>query len=324
MPEIRPRITFDELGVCNACIHAEAKKTSIDWKTKWNELEILCKRFRGKSSWDVLVPCSGGKDGSYVAWRLKHDLKMNPLCITFAPQLPTEIGKQNLENFKKAGFDHLMISPDPQRYKELAIKGFKEQGRPKMPFVTGISTAVLQMAIKFNIPFIMYGEEGENEYGGVSDAKQKIDRQYLIDYYYSGEDPSKYGGWWELPEYFGGLYPTHWSKFENWDPLVHAELAKEKCGLQTEEQTGTFTDYAQLDDKLQNLHAYMMFIKFGFGRATSDASIEIRAGRMTREEGLEMVKKYDAVFPDKYLEDYLDYFGMTKEEFWVTVNKFKP
>jgi len=250
-------------------------------------------------------------------------LKMNPLCITLAPQIPTEIGKQNLENFKKSGFDHILISPNPETYRELAIRGFKEQGRPKMPFVIGITTAVLQIALEKKIPLIMYGEEGEAEYGGASDAKRKIDRKYLIDYYYSGEDPSKYGSWWRLPDYFGWLYPTHWSKFEDWDPLKHAELAKEKCGLQTIPQVGTFTDYAQLDDKLQDLHAYMMWIKFGFGRATSDASIEIRAGRMTREQGLELVKKHDGEFPDKYLKDYLNYFQMTEKEFWGVIDKFK-
>ena len=339
-PDTRPRVTFNEDGVCNACLHAESKRFKRDGNKltpltrtqkglkdslMWKELETLCSRFRGKTHWDVIVPCSGGKDGSYVAWKLKHELGMNPLCITFAPQLPTEIGKENLRNFIASGFDHIMISPDPEKYRELAIKGFKEQGRPKMPFVTGISTAILQMAIRLGIPFIMYGEEGEAEYGGASDAEQQITRDYLIKYYYSGEDPSKYGSWWVLPkdEDLKKLYATHWSKFEDWDPKKHALLAIEKCGLRGEDQVGTFTRHSQLDDKLQDLHAYMMFVKFGFGRATSDANIEIRAGRMTREEGLKKVKELDGQFPAKYLKEYLEYFKMTEKEFWATVNKFK-
>ena len=336
----RPRVTFNNEGVCSACQWVEAKKTVIDWKARRQELEALCDKYRCKdgSDWDVIVPCSGGKDGSYVAWKMKHDFGMHPLCVTLLPQHQTEIGRQNLDNFKKAGFDHIAITPNPIVYKRLAIKGFKEQGRPKLPFVTGISTAVIKIAVKFGIPFIMYGEEGESEYGGVGTQAHnpKIDKEYLVKYYYSGHDTSEYLNeftkdelkWWLLSDdktiEKAGLFPTHWSHYENWDPAPHAKLAKEKCGLQTVEgaSEGTFTNCAQLDDVLQDLHAYMMFVKFGFGRALSDAAIEIRAGRMTREEGVEIVKKLDGVFPEKYLPDFLDYFGMTEAEFWSVVDSW--
>ena len=153
-------------------------------------------------------------------------------------------------------------------------------------------------------------------------------------YYYSGHDPAKYLdeftkeelNWWLLPSREEmekiGLFSTHWSHYENWDPLLHAELAKEKCSLQTVEVSseGTFTNYAQLDDILQDLHAYMMFIKFGFGRTTSDAGIEIRAGRMTRQQSVELVKKYDGIFPEKYLQDFLNYFEMTEKEFFQIID----
>lgn len=336
----RPRIIFDSKGICNACQWAEIKKRKIDWNIKWKQLEKLCDKYRSKdgSNWDVIVPCSGGKDGSYVAWKLKHELGMNPLCVTLIPQIQTHIGQKNLENFKKSGFDHILITPNPKIYKKLAIKGFKEQGRPKLPFVVGISTVTIKVAINFNIPFIIYGEEGESEYGGkmTQAYNNKISREYLIKYYYSGHDPSEYLGdfkkselnWWLLPteEEMGkiDLFPTHWSHYENWDPLLHSKLAIEKCGLQPVEgfSIGTFTNTAQLDDILQDLHAYMMFIKFGFGRATSDAGIEIRAGRMSREEGIEFIKKYDGIFPEKYLQDFLNYFEMNEKEFWQIIDSF--
>ncbi len=339
-PSTRPRLVFNGEGICNACVHAEEKKTSIDWEARWKELEELCDRLRinDGSNWDVLVPCSGGKDGSYVAWRLKHDLGMHPVCVTLMPQVQTEIGRQNLENFKNSGFDHMAITPNLQVYKRLAIKGFKEQGRPKMPFVTGISTVTIGVALKFGIPFIMYGEEGETEYGGSmrQTHRRRIDRQYLVDFYYSGHDPIEYLDefthdeirWWLLPSQEEldevELFPTHWSHFENWDPELHAKLAQEKCGLQTLDgpSAGTYSNYAQLDDVLQDLHAYMMFIKFGFGRTTSDAGIDIRAGRLTREEGVELVKKYDGRFPGQYLPDFLEYFELTEDEFWAVVDSF--
>jgi len=254
------------------------------------------------------------------------------------PHIQTEIGRKNLENFKKSGFDHLAISPDHRVYSRLAKKGFIEQGRPRLSSNVGFSTAVFKIAKGFNIPFIMYGEEGESEYGGAMTQahRPKIDREYLVRYYYSGHDPSEYLDeftreelkWWtllsseELAK--ADLFPTHWSHYENWDPYEHFLLAKEKCGLQTRKtpSIGTYTNYAQLDDVLQDLHAYMMFIKFGFGRTTSDAGIEIRAGRLTREEGVELVKKYDGRFPEQYLSHFLEYFEMTEDEFWAVVDSF--
>ena len=195
-----------------------------------------------------------------------------------------------------------------------------------MPFVTGISTAVFQLAVKLDIPFIIYGEEGEAEYGGISNAKEKIDRDYLINYYYSGFDPSGYGSWWVLPEQndLDKLYPTHFSKFEDWEPEDHAQLAKKKCNFQmlVGGSIGTFTNYAQLDDVLQDLHVYLQFAKFGFGRCTSDASIEIRRGRMTRNEGVKIVNELDGLFPVEYLPVFLDYFEMTEQEFWNVIDSF--
>jgi len=325
-PDTRPRLTFDDDGVCRACTWHDEKQTIIDWNERWNKLEALCDRFRGKGEYDVIVPCSGGKDGSYVAWMMKHELDMNPLCITVLPQIQTWLGYQNLKNFIDSGFYHETINIPEDRYREVARMGFKEQGRPKLPFVTGISTTVLNKAVEYNIPFIMYGEEGEAEYGGAQDAKEKIDREYLIKYYYSGFDPKKYGDLWTLPEQkdLDKLYPTHWSKFEDWDPEHHAVIAKTKCNMQmmVSGSIGTFTNYSQLDDVMQDLHAYLMFVKFGFGRCTSDTSIEIRRGRLNREEGVGLVNLLDGQFPVEYLDYYLDYFGMDEKEFWGVIDKF--
>jgi N-acetyl sugar amidotransferase len=337
-PETRPRVTFNKQGICNACTWAEIKRARIDWDARWKELEKTCDEYRDEDglNWDVLVPCSGGKDGSYVAWKLKHELGMHPLCVTLLPQLPTEMGKKNLENFLKTGFDHIAITPDQKVYARLAKKGFIEQGRPKLPFVVGISTVTIRVAMNFGIKLIIYGEEGESEYGGVMHQvrKTKIDRDYLVRYYYSGHDPVEHLDeftkhelkWWTLPSQEeltrAGIFAMHWSHFENWDPRLHAEFVKDKTGFQSirELSISTFTNYAQLDDKLQDLHAYLMFIKFGFGRCTSDVGIEIRAGRMSREEGLELVKEYDGIFPHKYLDGYLDYFEMADQEFWKVID----
>lgn len=323
MPETRPRITFNSDGVCNACQWNDEKKT-IDWTAKRKQLEALCSEFRAMShGYNVLVPCSGGKDGSYVAWKLKHELGMNPLCFTLEPQIQTEIGRLNLNNFKAQGFDHILVSPDKKKYQQLSKEGFIERGQPKEPFINGITTVAARLSKAFEIPLVMLGEEGETEYGGTSAYKDRmfIDNEYLHDCYYSGNEIlGDY--WFSLPD-IDNVFFTHWSKFEDWDPEQHARFCSKHTGLQMSVggQIGTFTNYAQLDDALQDLHAFMMFVKFGFGRATSDCSIEIRRGRMTREEGKQIVDKVDGQFPLEYLPLYLDYFGMTEEEFWKTVDR---
>ena len=318
-PDTRPRVTFKN-GICNACQWAKKKKT-IDWKKKREELERLCDKFR-RDTWDVIVPFSGGKDSVYVAFKMK-ELGMHPLLITLVPHLETKVGTFNRQ-WLGAPFDCLTVAPEYLKYRELSILGFKEQGRPKLPFVTGISTAILQLASKLDIPFIMYGEDGEQEYGGQTHSKKFLDRDFLVNIYYSGFDPSKYGSWWELPQQkeLDKLHATWFSHYEGWDPKDHADFAISK-GMKTEPQVGTFTDYAQLSDKLQDLHAYLMYVKFGFGRCTSDANIEIRAGRMKKKDGYELVKKLDGTFPHEYLPNYLTYFGMNEKEFFETIEGFR-
>ncbi|MEF8847728.1 MAG: N-acetyl sugar amidotransferase [Candidatus Thermoplasmatota archaeon] len=340
MPSTRPRMTFNEEGICNACVHAERKKNEIDWDERWGELEELCNEHRrNDGGYDCIVPCSGGKDGSYVAYKLKHELDMHPLCVTLAPPMPTEIGKKNLRNFIESGYDHIKITPNPDIYQQINKNGFIEQGRPKHGSVTGLCIAPLKIAINFDIPLVFYGEEGESEYGGIDYLKKQASygRKELIDIYFSGHAPEKDWSdeftknelrWWTLPtdEKINevGLTILHWSHFEHWDPKLHYKVAEKECGFtpRDERSIGTFTNFAQLDDELQDWHAYLMFLKFGFGRATSDACIEIREGRMSREKGKELIKKYDGEFPEKLFSDFLDYMDMTEEAAWNIFDKW--
>ena len=332
--ELRPRIEFDKQGVCNGCQRAEQKKT-IDWAERWKQLEKLCDKFRHADRWNVIVPVSGGKDSSYVAYRMKHDLGMNPLCVTFSPPMPTDIGRQNLDNFRNSGYDSgydlIEIRPNPDVYRRLCKKMFIEQARSKFPFVIGIGTAVSRVALNFDIPFIIWGEEGESEYGGKGTSGDFITWEYMTKFYHEGNDLSKWTDeftptelqWWTLPEKkdFDTLSATWWSKWEPWDDELHKQVAIDKCGLKgTPAQTGTFTTHSQVDDMMQDLLMYECFIKFGFGRATADCNLAIKAGRMTREQGLEIVQKLDGEFPLQYLYEYCDYFDMEPNEFWEVIN----
>src|SRR5450759_2776046 len=175
MPDTRPRISFDERGRCNACQWSEEKRTSVDWPARTVLLHELCTRHRWKSGFDGLVPVSGGADSGYVAYTMKHTLRMHPLCVTIRPGLALEVGEQNVVNFINAGYDHIHLTPDPRVLRAIDKIGFVEAGRPLLGWQTAVQTAIFRLATKLGIPFVMFGEDGETEYGGT----KKLNHQHF-------------------------------------------------------------------------------------------------------------------------------------------------
>jgi len=335
----RPRIRFDESGRCNACVWSERKK-SLDWTSRQKELEILIAKHRAsRDGFDCLVPVSGGKDGSYVAHTLKTRYGLRPLAVTVTPALALDIGNQNLRRFIESGFDHVQINANPQVMTQLNRHGFVEMGFPYYGWLAAIQAGVVRMAIQLGISLVFYGEEGETEYGGTSQLENHpiYDVHYMKKIYLEGgldkviksaevEAGSTY--FFTFPSdselRASRLELTHWSYFENWDPYRNYLVAKEYCGLQEAStgNSGTFTNFAQNDQALYSLHTYLMYLKFGFGRATQDAGIEIRRGAMTREQGVHLVRLYDGQFPEEYLSTYLDYYGMSHAEFDAVLDRW--
>lgn len=321
MPDTRPRITFDTNGVCNACNWWEKKKW-IDWDARQAFFGTICDRYRGNGRVaDCIVPWSGGKDSIYVAYQMKEKFGMTPLLVHVRPHLPHPIGEWNYEHMCP-GFERLEINLKEEKYRDLALHYFKTQGRPKHPWECAISAVVLSQAKKLGLPLVVYGEEGEQEYGGSDREKDNwklpVSEEYLREIYYQGNQLD-----WEMPsgEEFSGLWFTQYSRFENWSPSTHAHFAIAK-GMRTESvrNVGTFTGHSQISDVLQDLHVYLMFVKFGFGRATSDGCIGLREGWTNRDEVLEWIEAYDGEAPNKYLKDYLDYFDLSHDEFVDIVN----
>ncbi len=331
----RPRITFDESGKCNACQWKETKK-SINWEVRSNQLKIILEsQKKKKKPFDCLVPVSGGKDGSYVSYMVKEKYNLNPLCVTIAPPLPLKIGDDNLKNFVASGFDHLLVTPSKTGMTKLNKMGFVQIGFPYFGWQTAISTAIIKIAQQYDIELIIYGEDGEVEYGGstetISNPFYTPDYQkrvYLEGGYNKIIEDSKLSQtelfFFTFPKNVNNIKLMHWSYFENWDPYRNYLVAKEHCGLKEGESTnaGTFTNFAQTDQALYPLHAYLMFLKFGFGRANQDSCIEIRRGAMEREQGLNLVKLYDGHFPEELLETYLDYYSMNEIEFFEVLDKW--
>ena len=339
----RPRITFDKRGWCNACQWMEEKKT-FDWSKREEELNTLLDKYRSKTGdFDCVVPVSGGKDGSYIAYTLKEKYGMNPLCINVTPPLPKEVGEKNLKNFAASGFNLIQLHLDPEIMQFLDRQGFIDKGFPYFGWLIAIQSAVIRTASQFNLSLIFYGEDGEVEYGGSTETKDtsliSIDYQKRV-WFESGyekileqlpDNLKRSSVFWKFPDDAESeMYSTTWSYFENWDPYRNYIIAKDHCGLQVEEDTnsGTFTNFAQNDQALYVLHTYLMYLKLGFGRALQDAGIEIRRGAMSRDQAVNLVKLYDGTYPEPYIDVYLEYYNMSKEEFdgvldkWANKNLF--
>ena len=345
----RPRIRFNADGVCSACEFAE-HKNEIDWEARRDELSALLDRHRRPTGYDVIVPCSGGKDSATVAHRLKHEWGMNPLCTMFAPFMYTDIGRRNLDSFIQSGFDVQVFHPNGLLHRKLARLAFEYIGDPFLPFVYGQLAYPMQTALRLGIPLVMYGENGEAEYGGDPAANNKPcwdqadwERVYmkgagigrLIDIGYevgalSADDETSLSGYYRPPargELIGRGVEFHWfSYYRRWHPQENFYYACEHTGFEPNEERseGTYSKYASLDDKLDGLHYYMAYAKFGLGRCTSDAAHEVRDGDIDREEAVALVRQYDGEFPTRYLDDCLEYLGMDEAHLQTVIDRFRP
>lgn len=333
MPDSRPRIFFDDNGVCNAC-HTAEEKDHIDWDARRQEfLNYVEKHRRPGAEYDCIVPWSGGKDSSAIAHKLKFEFGLNPLLVTFSPLVPNEVGAHNREEILKLGFDHIMVRPNQRVSRHLARRFFAERGNPKIHWDAGVNAAPVQVAVKYKIPLIFYAEHGESEYGGrvLSEEHRKIRDYTEVLEHQIGDDPRN----WvddvvterDLAPY---LYPDlkevadigvkafYFAYFFRWSMYENYKYISDKIDFrlaETGRTNGTFTDYDSLDDKIDDVYYYLQFVKFGFGRAIRDACRLIHNKHITREQGFEYVLKYDGEYPSDHLPESLDYLGLDEASF---------
>jgi N-acetyl sugar amidotransferase len=338
----RPRIEWDSEGVCNACRYAHKKYHVINWEEREEKLRRLLDQHRGRGgNYDVLVACSGGKDASFVAHRLKHKYQMNPLTVTWAPHLYTPVGWENIQKFIHSGFDNILGHPNGRVHRVLTRLVFEFLGDPFQPFIFGQMAFPFRTAVNYKIPLVFYGENGEIEYGG-SSKNEDMPGQPMEDFgrlYFSGLPPEefvKHGVserdlWpYQLPsvdEMKAVGIEMHWfGYYHKWVPQENYYYAAEHMGFQANpdgRSEGTYSKYSSLDDKIDGFHFYLSFIKFGLGRATRDACQEIRSGHITREEGVALVRKYDGEFPKKWFKEFLDYTELDEKRFWGIIDGFR-
>ena len=336
---------FDGEGVCDACRTAE-QKDSINWNNREEELVKLLDQYRrNDGGYDCLVPGSGGKDSAYQAHVLKYKYGMNPLTVTWPPILYTDYGYKNWKNWIDSGFDNISFNRNGKVMKLLTRLGIENLMHPFQTFMLGQKNLAPKIASRYGISLIFYGEN-EAEYGNpIADNMSSLrDKSYysfnnLNEIYLGGVSIKELIEKYEvrLSDLMAFLPPTadelEKSKIEvhylgyylKWTPQEVYYYAVENTGFKARpfRTQGTYSKYNSIDDKIDDLHYYTTHIKFGIGRATYDASQEIRNNHLTREEGVALVKRFDGEFPDRYFNEIMEYIEMDPDHFIELCDKFR-
>lgn len=345
--EQKRTIAFDTSGLCDACSYNTTKNSRIDWGEREQQLLRLVENAKKSGGYDVVVPGSGGKDSAFTAHILKYKYGLNPLTVTWAPHLYTEIGWKNFQNWMHVGgLDNILFTPNGRLHRHLTKLAFQNLLHPFQPFIVGQRIIGPLIAKQFGIPLVMYGEN-QAEYG--NDASENftptMDQSFftrrplseirlggatvsdIIDSTdFTVDDFSPYlapeaGDLEKL-----GVQVHYLGYYLKWDPQECFYYAAENTGFlaNTERTEGSYSKYSSIDDKVDPFHFYTTLIKFGLGRASYDAAQEIRNGKITRDEGIALVEKFDEEFPARFLPDFLDYVSLSESKFWETVNEFRP
>lgn len=340
MPDTRPGIKFDENGVCYPCLREE-KKDHIDWNARYRELEKLCNKYRKNSDeYDCIIAVSGGKDSHFQVHIIKNIMQMNPLLVSVTDNFPmTKAGQSNFDNISEAfGCDIIVMKPNINLQKNLMRKTFENYGKPTWHIDRLIYTYPLHMAIKFNIPLVVFGENISLEYGGpgANDTYSAIDQiengvasdiswEELIDENISMKDlvmlkaPTKE----EMDSVH--LDPIYLSYFMRWNDYRSYNIAKRygfKDLANEWEREHHIENFYQVDNMAYLIHPWMKYPKFGHATATDAACRFIKIGKLTREQGIELVKKHDHKLDQRAVQEFCDFLGYTRAEFYAIVDKF--
>lgn len=343
MPDTKPDLFLDNEGICNACRSYERRK-EINWEERRRELEKILVRYRKNGKWwDCVIPVSGGKDSTTQVVRMLR-LGMRPLCVTATTCNLSAIGRKNIENIKSLGVDYIEFSPNPKVRAKLNRIGLMQVGDLSWPEHVSIFTIPVRVAVQYNIPLIIWGENSQNEYGGPAGASENnvLDRRWLeefagllglrvsdmiglegikeedmLPYTYPKDEELKRIG---VTGLFLGYYIP-------WDGYSNALFAQAH-GFRTSETVtdGSMVNYENLDNLQQNVHDYFKFLKFGFGRATDHACLHLRRGRLKREDAIDIVRRLDGKFPWANqgipLGDILTPLELSVEEFIKICDRF--
>ena len=339
-------LNIAEDGICDACRYGE-RKEAIDWEQRERELGELLDRYRrDDGKYDCIVPGSGGKDSAYAAHVLKYKYGMHPLTITWPPILYTDYGLENFRNcIEVGGFDNLTLKPNGRVHKLLTKLAIENLMHPFQPFILGQKNLAPKIALQYDVPLVFYGEP-EAEYGNpIAETNSSLRDQ---SYYAMNQLEEIYLGGVSVRELMD-VHGLNLNDIAIYLPADHEELARsqiqvhylgyymkwtpqeayyyavEHTGFKARpfRSEGTYSKYNSIDDKIDDLHYYTTFVKFGLGRASYDASQEIRNSHLTREEGVALVQRFDGEFPQRYYGEVMDYLGIDPDRFVELCNEFR-
>jgi N-acetyl sugar amidotransferase len=330
MPETTEGIRFDEMGICQACQSAE-QKMHINWGEREEQLRQMLESYKRKagSNYDCIVPISGGKDSTFQLHVLTKIYGMKPLAVTFNHNWYSETGRYNLENaLEKFNVDHVMFTPNRALINKLARKSLLVIGDSCWHCHSGVGAFPLQVAVRFQIPLLVWGESIAEDSGRAThfDPVIKFDRDYftrvsakVYPEQLIGDDlTTKDLKPFELPSYEEiervGVVGIHLGDYIFWDDERQMEFVRDTYGWREGKVEGTYKGYKSVECIMAGVHDYSKFIKRGFGRTTDHVSADIRAGLMTRKEGMALAKQLDSERP-LALDYYLQITGLSEEEF---------
>jgi N-acetyl sugar amidotransferase len=339
LPDTRPNLVIGDDGVCNAC-KSHGTKREIDWNDREAAFLRMVEFVRTKSTgYDCLIPVSGGKDST---WQVVKCLEygLTPLAVTWKTPARTSIGQRNLDNLVSLGVDHIDYQINPKIEGSFMVKAFERFGSTAVPMHMALFNIPLAIAVRFQIPLIVWGENSAFEYGSLDDALTgfRLDREWLRKYGVThdttvedwiGEDFSRK----ELAAYFGpdnatldllGLRAIFLGYYFPWDPKTSMAVAAAH-GFRFDvgsARTGYY-DYADIDDDFISLHHWMKWYKFGFTRLFDNLSLEIRNGRMTRDQALNIILDKGDQTPHADIEKFCAFASISRERFFSIAETFR-
>lgn len=343
-PNTRPYVKFGEDGVCYACKIKEQMAHEIDWDKRQNELKEIVKwaKKKSKGGHDCVIGVSGGKDSTVQALYARDELGLNCLLVNLAPDKITKWGAHNMENLIQHGFDTMIYRPNPEIWKRLIKYSLYEYGNPVKPTEYPLFAVSYITALKFNVPLIIQGDNPGIGYGvtegvGVDGNALNINLWNTLnggnatDWVVDGiklEDLI----WYQFPDKnellnadIRAIYLEYYMKEYSYSYNTEFAIKHGLCGREGHDPmlTGRLNPYAAIDaESHQIVNQMLKYYKFGFGYVTDEVGNYIRAGKMSRDEAIELVKKYDGKCGDNYINDFCDSIDLSIDDFWRVVDKY--
>lgn len=334
-PETHETIFFDHEGVCNVCRQQEFKQEKIDWAAREKDLHALLDAHRGKGDYDCIVPFSGGKDSTFTLYALVRQYGMKPLVVSFDHGFyrPT-VQEGKLRTYRRLGVDVLQFTPNWHIVKKLMLESLKRKGDFCWHCHTGIFAYPMQVAVKYKIPLVIWGEPSAEytSYYSYDDGPEEVDEERFNRFVNLGITAEDMAGMLGGEATVRDLVPFTYPKLRDlksincrsfclgsyipWDVKKQSELIKQELDWREEAVEGVPPEYGyeKIECMFQGVRDYLKYIKRGYARVSHLASIDIRNGRMSREAALEYVKKYEGKRPAS-LDVFLEYLDLTEAEF---------